>query len=389
MAIVLTLLAGACAEERDRGGVPPDGVHAGGLLDPASPGFHGALVRAAGWDLALCAGCHGDDFDGGASGASCRGCHAGGPTACDTCHDEAGPRATGAHAAHTTAAVPCGECHDVPARWDADGHVRRGGAPDDGVAEVRLGALAARDVEPPRRTEPPRYDAATRTCAAVYCHGGTLGDAAAVAPAPRWDEPGAAACGGCHGAPPADHASDACATCHRGAAHLDGVLDVGAPGAGCSGCHGDAASPAPPRGLGGETSPQVLAVGVHRAHLSSSSLRGPIACATCHAVPATRDAPGHLDSALPAEVLPAIGWDRATATCAGSCHGDARPVWNHAGDGEATCGTCHGLPPAGGSHTPAMTIASCTSCHPSVDAIGAIVFTAGTSAHLDGDVDVR
>ncbi len=161
-------------------------------------------------------------------------------------------------------------------------------------------------------------------------------------------------------------------------------------GAGCSGCHGDADSPAPPRGLGGETSPQVLAVGVHRAHLTSNDLRGPIPCGECHLVPTTIGAVGHLDSEQPAEVLAAIGWDRPSASCTGYCHGDAAPVWNHAGDGEASCGTCHGLPPAGGVHTADMPISACTTCHPSVDAIGAIIFTSPTtSEHLDGNVDLR
>ena len=370
VAILVTLTA-ACATERDRGGAPSEGVHQDGV-------HHGALGRELGWDLAACRDCHGEDLGGGTSGVSCKDCHEDSPSGCTTCHDES----TGAHQAHLgPAEVPCAECHTVPARWDDPDHL-------DGVARVVLGALAARDVTPPRRTEPPSYDPATATCSSVYCHGGTLGDTAATAPAPGWYDTGVARCGSCHGAPPDDHASPRCGSCHQAGAvaHLDGVLDVGD---GCSGCHGDATSPAPPRGLDGETSPQALSVGVHRAHLESSTLRGPIPCADCHVVPTTLGALGHIDSAEPAEMIPAVGWDRPSASCTNYCHGDATPVWNRPGQGEAACGTCHGLPPAG-LHDPTWTIDLCTTCHPSVDDIGAIVFTApGTTEHLDGSVTLR
>lgn len=364
--MVLVLLIG-CATERDRGGEPSGGVHRA---------LHGDELRDHDWDFSLCQSCHGDDFAGGTSGVSCLDCHDDGPTSCDTCHDET----SGAHPAHLAiAGVPCGECHQVPETWDAEGHILIAGQRDESPAEVVLGALSARDVVPPRRIEPPRYDATTQTCSSVYCHGGTLGDTAAFAPVPRWQQPGAAACGGCHGEPPDDHASERCTSCHRGAPHLDGVLDVGIR-SGCSGCHGDDDSPAPPVGLGGETSPQVYAVGAHRSHLDApGGVRGPIACAECHTVPATLDAPGHIDSAEPAE-----------AQCDSYCHGDASPVWNQVGVGAASCGTCHGLPPLDADHGADLPLSSCTTCHPSVDGFGAIVFTgADTTEHLDGDVDVQ
>ena len=383
-ALLLALLVLGCAAERERGGTPSTGVHGPGVLVEGHPDFHGEELREVDWDFGACAACHGDDLAGGISGVSCQTCHEEGPTSCGTCHDQT----SGAHPAHlVTAEVPCAECHVVPARWDDEGHLRRDGRRDDAPAEVVLGPLAARDLVPPRRTEPPRYDAATATCSGVYCHGATLGDPRATVTAPRWDQPADGACGTCHGVPPANHASDRCGSCHATATHVDAVIDVGT---GCASCHGDATSPAPPRGLGGETSPQVLAVGAHRAHVEARTLRGPIACATCHVVPQARDAPGHIDSPEPAEVVAAIGWDRAAATCAGTCHGAARPLWTGAGGDEATCGTCHGLPPDDDAHTPAMNLASCTTCHPSVDADGAIVFTTPTtSRHLDGNVDLR
>jgi predicted CxxxxCH...CXXCH cytochrome family protein len=416
LVIAVVGLAAACTSERERDGAPSEGVHGPGLLDPASPGFHGTLLAERGWDFALCRSCHGEDDDGGTSGVSCLGCHEDGPTSCTTCHDET----TGAHAAHLTSptldrAVPCGECHVVPSAWDDPGHIVGDSAP----AEVVLGALAARDVVPPRRTEPPSYDPATATCAGVYCHGGTLGDSAATAARPTWSAGAvASSCGACHGAPPSDHPSSRCTSCHPAApaAHLDGVLAIGKDtGDGCSACHGDATSPAPPRGLGGETSPQVLAVGVHRAHLDGPSrLRGPIACTECHVAVAELESIGHIDSAEPAEVfvvgsgmlaradgaMPA--WDRTTGTCSGTyCHGAGQslsadaapdritaPVWTHAGDGEAACGRCHGIPPIDGTHAPILTIADCATCHPAtVDDFGNILFTGLESEHIDGDVD--
>ena len=250
---------------------------------------------------------------------------------------------------------------------------------------------------------------------------------------PQADESEAAACGGCHGAPPADHASDvACATCHPAtiggggalvtAAHLDGVLDVGDGSGACTGCHGGPAGPAPPRGLAGETLPAALAVGAHRAHLEApSQLRAPIACTECHLVPAAVDDAGHLDSALPAEVFPAGAgviaraddavplWDHGTGRCSDVyCHGGGdrlgndlapdritEPTWTMVGDGQAACGRCHGLPPIDilHDHDPAYTIADCTTCHPSVDGFGSIVFTgppeARTTLHLNGEYDLR
>jgi predicted CxxxxCH...CXXCH cytochrome family protein len=282
----------------------------------------------------------------------------------------------------------------VPARWDAAGHL------DDGPAEVRLDA-------------PGTYDPATKTCSGVYCHGGTLEDPAAAHPTPTWTTDGdQASCGGCHGLPPENHAGapTSCATCHGAAfdggalvttVHLDGVTDLGDRSGGCGACHGDATSPAPPRALDGATATTALGVGAHRGHLARSALRGPIACNECHLVPSEIAAAAHLDGDLIAEVFPAGAgvlarddgadptWDRGTGTCSGVyCHGAATPRWTALGQGEAACGTCHGIPPADAFHAPTLTLTDCHDCHsPSVDPFGNIVFTGDDSEHLDGDVD--
>jgi predicted CxxxxCH...CXXCH cytochrome family protein len=279
----------------------------------------------------------------------------------------------------------------VPARWDDPGHVL-GDAPP---AEVELGARAAITPAPGDRAGTPAWDGAR--CANVYCHGDALGAAGGTARQPRWEASALpAGCGGCHGAPPPSHASGldlaSCATCHPSAPHVDGALQVGRE-PGCSGCHGSAASPAPPRDLTGAVITTALGVGAHQAHLAAPArLRGPIPCAECHRVPAALLAPGHLDSPLPAEVTGALGWDRATARCATAwCHGAAAPVWT-ASEG-AACGSCHGAPPATPSHPLPMPLTACAGCHPrTMSAAGAILLTDGpsgpTSEHIDGDVDL-
>ena len=383
----------ACAEPRELGGACSDAgdacaarIHAAGVLDPASPTFHGAILRASNWDFARCATCHGDDFSGGAAKVSCIGCHAQGPTACTTCHTLM--PASNAHRAHGENAVACDACHVVPARWDDDGHILRNGVALD-AAPVTLGARANATLDPADRHGAASYDPATRTCTNVYCHGAVLHAGGGLASSPRWDDPAPGTCARCHGAPPPSHARGDCATCHpANAPHVDGIVQIGrAPG--CGGCHGTSdASPAPPVDLAGNTATTALGVGAHDRHLHAR-IATPIACATCHVVPSTITSVGHLDSAGPAEVNAALGWDRTTATCTtASCHGASRPVWTSHGD--VSCGTCHGIPPSDASHQPTMTLATCATCHPrTVDTFGNILFVNGRSAHADGVVDLQ
>lgn len=396
---MLIVATTACVAERERAEDPCPGatVHGCGINDEASAEFHGREIERLGWDLALCAGCHGDDFGGGAAQKSCTTCHEDGPDACDTCH-EAVPT-TGAHTAHVGgggggAALDCAACHVVPARWDDEGHVRRAGVVDPAPAEVTMGGLAAITVVPAERAGPPVFEAGT--CRNVYCHGDVLGAAGATAPQPSWaaDPPGPAPCSSCHGEPPPSHAAataSACATCHPIAAegaHLDGVTDVGRAPGGCSGCHGTADSPAPPRDLAGNVFTTAIGVGAHQAHLrASSGISAPVACAACHQVPADVLAPGHLDGVGPAEVVAALGWERGGATCATAwCHGDAAPRWT--ATGEAACGTCHGVPPGSAPHTAGMSLTDCHTCHPStIDALGGVI-GGPDSTHVDGAIDV-
>lgn len=394
----------ACATDRALPDAEPvTGVHPSGILDEGSDNFHGKELARRGYDLALCASCHGEDWSGGSAQQTCLTCHPQGPDACETCHRD-GPT-SGRHALHRAAGHACGECHVVPERWDAEGHIRRDGAGDPPPAEVTFGALANATLAPGDRPGPASYDGAT--CSNVYCHGAVLHAGGGSSPAPRWTDPTPAGqCTSCHGAPPPSHAQSDCASCHRDAPHLDGALQVGSD---CEGCH---RSTPVFTNLAGSTLTGELAVGAHQAHLTGASrLRGPIACTECHRVPAAIGDAGHLDSALPAEVFPSgsgtlarldgaqPAWSRDTASCTNTyCHGGGTqlaadtspgllraPVWT--ANDQAYCGACHGIPPA--SHLSSITLGQCASCHPSVDGFGNPLFdAAGASRHLDGVIDV-
>lgn len=381
----------ACADPRPPAGdgCAKTGVHGCGVLDPASDEFHGRVLADLAWDLDVCASCHGADFAGTSKAPTCRTCHADGPTACNTCH-EATPT-TGAHARHRAGGVTCDQCHRVPQSWKDEGHIRVEGAADPAPAEVAMTDRAAITPTGVTRTGAPSFDHASATCSQVYCHGDVLTAAGGANPRPRWSTPsGPTACSSCHGQPPPSHAWTSCATCHPASApHIDGTVDVATA---CNGCHGSAASPAPPGDLAGNQFTTAIGVGAHQAHLTAPSrLSAPIPCAACHVVPTTVGAAGHIDTAGPAEVVAALGWDRTTATCGTAwCHKAAQPVWTRTG--EAACGTCHGVPPANANHIPSFTLRDCVLCHPNtVDGFGNIKFVAGpsgpTTAHLDGDVD--
>jgi predicted CxxxxCH...CXXCH cytochrome family protein len=412
-------------------------IHSGGVLNPDDPQFHGALIAQKGWNFGLCTRCHGEDFSGGTSGATCLTCHEGGPTKCGSCH--ALPPANGAHLAHASGPglgkkLECGECHRVYQDWRDPKHVLAAdGSVDPPPVEVVFGALA---VQRPGvvRQGPPSFNHETQQCQNVYCHGDYGDDRAASTRRPTWNttRKDEAACGTCHGIPPSNHASDRCGICHQTVAndarkivdagkHLDGVVDLGDGSGTCHACHGDQTSKESFLGLAGKSAALEPGVGAHAAHLRAGRLRGPVACTECHLVPEKVDTAGHLDSDLPAEVFPRVPgvatlastgglqpvWNPARGTCADVfCHGAGprfaadradglhrEPVWTSVGVGEAACGACHGVPPRDATHPVSMTPIECVTCHASsVDARGNIVFTgapgAETSTHINGVVDV-
>ena len=135
--------------------------------------------------------------------------------------------------------------------------------------------------------------------------------------------------------------------------HINGVVDVVGPGAtgGCTSCHGSVTSAAPPKDLKGNTATTAPGVGAHQAHLKASTSYHAVVCASCHVVPQTVGAPGHIDGDNIAEVkfdtLNPLGvFTEATSTCSTMyCHGNGR-----GGNGTITFVQVGPL--------------ACTSCHP-------------------------
>lgn len=336
----------------------------------------------------------------------CSSCHGTPSTAGAQLVDSAPPRdlfgnteseypGVGAHRVHlygtdTHAAIQCSECHVVPRDTHDPGHLDT-----DRPAEVVFGALSrGSDREP-------SYDASTRRCSDTYCH--RSDEASWVRPRSSAD-----ACGSCHGLPPAPPhpQSEACSVCHQNvradrtfidaSEHVDGTVQVF--DAGCSSCHGEGDSAAPPRDLAGDTDVAARGVGAHAVHLSGGVASRPVPCEGCHVVPESVEAPGHLDLA-PAELVfrgvasssgRAPVYDVRRGTCADSwCHGPGpggggtpSPEWTRT-EGALSCTDCHGMPPP----SPHPQMADCALCH------GEVVSATNDSIidrerHVDGFVDV-
>jgi predicted CxxxxCH...CXXCH cytochrome family protein len=340
MAAPLLLLA--CSNAR-----PVDGyrhrsyIHPDGILDPASPDFHGKQIENAGWDFSTCQKCHGEDFKGGAAGVSCYSCHdQGGPTGCTTCHGQ--PPKTGAHQRHVVdQKLDCTTCHVKPMVYTDAGHL-------DGKVTVTLEKGSYQD---------------DQRCSGTYCHGSTLNDAKASNTTPLWTG-GAdqAKCGTCHGLGPAGHVSTRCADCHPkqpdglGPKHIDGVVSLGDESGSCNACH----SVTPTSGA-------------HIGHLTAPlGLRKPLACQDCHQLPAGPNDPAHPVTAV--------------ASGCNKCHGATPPSFTDP-PSAAFCGTCHGVPPADAAHAGNFTLNDCASCHPStMEPTGGFV-PGGT--HINGVVDAQ
>jgi predicted CxxxxCH...CXXCH cytochrome family protein len=336
-----------------------------------------------------------------------------------------GSSAVGAHLAHLTggdmrAAISCTDCHVVP------GDAAHASQPLD----LTWGTLARSG------GVTPAWTAATRTCS-NYCHGASMSGGSD--PTPAWDAgPGAAACGTCHGVPPASgHPSVAgsgtarCAGCHPGTVKADGTIDVAGGkhvngavdtggggsggGTGCASCHGSATSYAPPIDTLGGTSG--VRVGAHQAHVAgktfSDGLGGASSCPECHG--ATPTSTGHSDGRVQ------IGWGRialatggaaigvdasnpttltpgVAATCTNSCHtvrdwkgtrsGGTKATWSWT-DTNTACNACHGtvlgpLPPTG-RHVMHGYL-DCSSCH----GLGysGLLGSVAKRTHVDGAVQV-
>ena len=163
---------------------------------------------------------------------------------------------------------------------------------------------------------------------------------------------------------------------------------------GCSlDCHGDDNSSAPPRGASGATATTERAVGAHRVHLTAEpEWHAPIACADCHVVPETVDAPGHIDGDGVAEVTFSMkageGAKWNGTTCLTGCNGGSSvggaqplPEWTLVDGTQSTCGSCHSTPPP----APHPVNNNCATCHPTMEE-GSMTFR-DPASHINGIED--
>lgn len=325
--------------------------HPPGWVNASSPNFHGETLAGVNYNLNLCNSCHGNQFDGGTSGVSCRSCHATYPhlagwvnptaaefhgkalaaqnydaTACQACH--------GAQYDGGTSGVSCKGCHATyphPQGWvnasspSFHGETLAGTNYDLNLCSSCHGS---------------QFDGGTsgvscRTCHATYPH---LAD---------WMNPAAAAF---HGKALAaqNYDATACQACHG--AQYDG----GSSGVSCKGCH--ASYPHPQNWIAGAASHYTFLksnsydlnscqichgqdyalVKVNNSCLTCHTQQnGPEACNTCHGNPAASAAdlknsapPKGLDDETEA-TSPAVGAHQAhlgyftqltTAAVCQECH---------------------------------------------------------------------
>lgn len=198
--------------------VPVLSVHSAGWLNPSATNFHGQFIADSNWSFQQCITCHGSDFMGGNSGASCFKCHTSGPQDCNgVCHGSANvsypPKAlsgdtsvsylgVGSHNSMLTmdstiryaARVECNECHRLVTSYSDSNHIIDN---PDGIAEIVFGTLAK---TPTGSIIPnPIWDRNTRTCSGTYCHGNFKNGN--VNAAPVFTNPNSVVCGSCHGDP--------------------------------------------------------------------------------------------------------------------------------------------------------------------------------------------
>ena len=307
----------------------PYTVHINGWMDLGnSSQFHGKVLRQSVYDLSGCQACHGKELTGGTSGVACTSCHVSPIGSCNTCHGSASNAAppldlnynsatslvtVGAHQTHVTdggmhTAFPCQVCHTTPVTPGEEGHYQSGGkllpGPAPVIATSGFGGTFS-------------WNSTAATCTNGYCHAPVADSNAGQINPIVWTAVGQnqAACGTCHGYPPAGHGPNTqCDTCHRPTfsngqpstpLHCNGEVNLAAPEGSCVGCHGSGDISAPPIDLHGNASESVQTVGAHREHLQAlHQVSAPVPCNECHLVPRVLNSPGHIDHPPPAIVFP-------------------------------------------------------------------------------------
>ncbi|HET8722644.1 MAG TPA: CxxxxCH/CxxCH domain-containing protein, partial [Anaeromyxobacteraceae bacterium] len=387
---------------------PPERLGHGNVLAPSvhAPLYFKFLGSEP--DAPRCTNCHGANYAGVGIAPSCNACHAAAGWAdwqqsCSFCHGQksavtkagydfalhpewAAPpddvqgrltgtngAAAGAHQRHLTGStlrgpLPCSECHVVP---ETAIH------PLNASLDLPFGPLATGG-----GTLKPVWTASTLTCASTWCHGSFKNGAGAN---PVTWTGGAAACGSCHGVPPAGthpgvSATTACSGCHPGytrtsvnlATHVNGVID--AAGGACDSCHGF-----PPatgahlthfgltstQGTSGYGDLRVLEDFFGSATPTSAPAMYAFGCGNCHPVDPARH--GMNDGSTVAKVVLNDGsgtggmkalnattaaYDAGAKTCSGVyCHSSGQaaptyvttPVWTSTE--KIGCAGCHENPP--------------------------------------------
>ncbi len=310
--------------------------------------------------------------------------------------------AVGAHRQHLTAAstwhrpVQCADCHVVPAEVGSPGHID-----GDNRAELTFSMVSGPGA------------AWNGTTCTTGCHGSAAVGGAQSTPTWTRVDGSQATCGSCHGVPPPPpHPADTkCASCHPTmeeggttfrdpASHINGVVDVVGAGAtgGCTSCHGSGTSAAPPKDLLGNTVPTARGVGAHEAHLRPSTWHRALPCTSCHTVPTTASAPGHIDGDNTAELTfdtlnPAATY--AAGTCSNLyCHGNGRAntgtaTWTT--PGALACGACHSMNGTGMSGRHRLHIGEenirCSQCH--ADVVNANRNIINANLHVNGVHEVK
>ncbi len=402
---VLTALASvSCSEDRAVEPVTHLSVHPTGIAVVGSPDFHGKALRARRWSQMLdkndpeaCGRCHDGTLSrpdkvtfAAPNATACTTCHAEpkGILACSTCHAET--LRAGAHAAHVTPSashavgIACSTCHPTVAADDAN---VIGGLHGNGAVEIAF--------DPAVVPNEASFDPRTGACA-VACH-----DRKGKRPLLAWSDKGPLGCNDCHASPPPAHFAGPCTSCHREAnadgtaltksspqgLHFNGRVDLGDGSGKCGACHGDGDSAWPK-------------TGGHTAH-ATQQLGADVACGSCHAVPSSIFAPGHLDGQVTVAFSGAArargsrpAWN-GTSCSDTACHGGkldvvATPVWTDTSGAAKACGACHGIPPTE-QHT-SSTSCDRSSCHGAVVTRGAngvpMIDPTRRALHINGVIDL-
>ncbi|MBZ0204343.1 MAG: CxxxxCH/CxxCH domain-containing protein [Ignavibacteria bacterium] len=193
-------------------------THLVGWSNPSSANFHGIYIRTNNWNLSGCKTCHGGDYSGGTSGASCLGCHngSGGPESCNLCHGNSQhiyppkslnndsletDRGVGVHDHHLnpntnvrySAQVRCVSCHKTVNSFSDPVHIQN----TNNTATIFFDSLALNVLPGDTIVPNPVYDPVTNKCSNVYCHGNFKNGNRGFEPV--FNNPESVVCGSCHG----------------------------------------------------------------------------------------------------------------------------------------------------------------------------------------------